>query len=84
MLPRTLALALLLASTTTLLADRQVTITDQEHAAWGSVPALMDQCIGALVVRRDAGPCQDLAPFLFEFSKKVKDSPAIAPSAPKK
>lgn len=55
-----------------------VAITDQEAQAWAVVPAKMDECIGALVSRRDAGACQDLAGFLGAFSAKVKASPPPA------
>jgi hypothetical protein len=63
-------------------ADRQVTITDQEYAAWAQVPTIMDRCIGAAVLKRDFGICQELAPFLESFAAKIANAPAAQPAPP--
>jgi hypothetical protein len=62
--------------------NRTLAISPEEAMAWEQVPALMDQCIGALVVRRDAGMCQAVVPFLERFAAKVKAATAPAPVPP--
>lgn len=82
MILKALIVSTALLSTTAYAADRTVVITDDETKAWANVPSALDRCIGAMVIRRDAGPCQDLAPFLNHFAEKIAAPPAAPAPAP--
>lgn len=59
-------------------ADRQLTISDPEYMMWSNVGPVMDRCIGAMVLRRDAAACADVSAFIAEFAAKVGKAAPVA------